>query len=507
MAASPPLPPGHALPAPATQHMSLTTRALLAAGLMIGFYLLALGLAAGLLYIPYAEWQDANRLHANIAIFCGVGALGILWAIMPRADKFAAPGPRLEARDQPELFQAIEGIAVLTGQKPPAEVYLVSDVNAWVADRGGILGFGARRVMGLGLPLLQTLSVAELRAVLAHEFGHFFAGDTRLGPWIYRTRSAIARTLENLHGSLLQKPFIAYAKVFLRISHAVSRKQEYAADALAARTIGAQALIEGLKKVHGAGLAFDSYWRSEVVPVLHNGFRPPIAEGFRRFLNADSIVRTLDAHVAHALTEGKAQPYDTHPSLRERISALNDFPSHDAAHENSPAVTLMKNVDALELELLRSMSAEANRLKALQWQDVGAAIYLPLWEKTAAEHANALKGITLASLPETVQQPDGLAGRMPQQSGEQLSADERKGKAQFIAGAAIATLLRQRGWRMTVEPGASVRLEHEGLVVHPFAVVHELSEGVTTPEAWRTLVIGSGIGDLDLGDCAAPATR
>jgi len=47
----------------------------------------------------------------------------------------------------------------------------------------------------------------------------------------------------------------------------------------------------------------------------------------------------------------------------------------------------------------------------------------------------------------------------------------------------------------------------EGLVVHPFAVVHELSEGVTTPEAWRTLVIGTGIGDLDLGGCAAPATR
>ena len=380
MGASPPQPPGYTRPAPAAQHMSLTTRALLAVGLLVGFYLLALGLAAVLLYIPYAEWEYANRLHTNVLIFCCGGALAILWAIIPRLDKFPAPGPRLDARDQPRLFQTIDAIAALTGQQAPAEVYLVSDVNAWVADRGGVMGFGARRVMGLGLPLLQTLSIAELRAVLAHEFGHFFAGDTRLGPWIYRTRSAIARTLENLHGSLLQQPFIAYAKLFLRVSHSVSRKQEYAADALAARIVGAQPLIEGLKKVHGAGVAFDSYWRGEVLPVLHNGFRPPIADGFRRFLCADSIVRALDAHVAHELMQGEARPYDTHPTLRERIAALDDFPGSDAAHDNAAAVTLMSDLDALELELLRSMSADANRLTALQWQDVGAAIYIPMEE-------------------------------------------------------------------------------------------------------------------------------
>jgi Zn-dependent protease with chaperone function len=34
------------------------------------------------------------------------------------------------------------------------------------------MGFGSRRVMGLGLPLLQALNVSQLEAVLAHEFGH-----------------------------------------------------------------------------------------------------------------------------------------------------------------------------------------------------------------------------------------------------------------------------------------------------------------------------------------------
>ena len=74
----------------------------------------------------------------------------------------------------------------------PREVYLIGDVNAFVADRGGFMGFGSRRVMGLGLPLLSILSVSQFRAVLAHEFAHYYGGDTSLGPWVYKTQTAIS---------------------------------------------------------------------------------------------------------------------------------------------------------------------------------------------------------------------------------------------------------------------------------------------------------------------------
>ena len=67
-----------------------------------------------------------------------------------------------------------------------------------VAERGGVMGAGSRRVMGVGLPLLDLLTVPQFRAVLAHEFGHFVGGDTRLGPWIYKTRAAIGRTTDTM---------------------------------------------------------------------------------------------------------------------------------------------------------------------------------------------------------------------------------------------------------------------------------------------------------------------
>jgi len=41
--------------------------------------------------------------------------------------------------------------------------------------------------MVIGLPLMQIMTVSQMRAVLAHEFGHYYGGDTKLGPWVYRT--------------------------------------------------------------------------------------------------------------------------------------------------------------------------------------------------------------------------------------------------------------------------------------------------------------------------------
>ena len=69
-----------------TASPSLAARAAAAVSLMIGFYLLALGMAALLLGIPLAEYHWANRLDLRIAVFCVLGAVAILRAIVPRRD-------------------------------------------------------------------------------------------------------------------------------------------------------------------------------------------------------------------------------------------------------------------------------------------------------------------------------------------------------------------------------------------------------------------------------------
>src|SRR5207247_204931 len=148
---------------------------------------------------------------------------------------FRQPGPLLMAKEQPRLFAELERIARATSQAMPAEVYLLPNVNAFVARRGGVFGLGGRRVMGIGLPLLEALTPPQFAAVIAHEFGHYDSGDARLGPWIYKSRAAILRMLQNVsrRRSWLSKPLEWYGVTFLRLTHAISRRQEFIADVVA----------------------------------------------------------------------------------------------------------------------------------------------------------------------------------------------------------------------------------------------------------------------------------
>src|SRR2546425_12579586 len=90
---------------------SLALRATLAVALMIGFYLLALGIVAGLLFIPYAQMVFLHQIYFRLTLFCLVGAGVILFSIVPRPDRFVPPGPRLGEVEHPRLFREIRKAA------------------------------------------------------------------------------------------------------------------------------------------------------------------------------------------------------------------------------------------------------------------------------------------------------------------------------------------------------------------------------------------------------------
>jgi hypothetical protein len=70
----------------------IIVRAVLAVALMIGFYALALGIAFGLLWVPYAEFVYAHLITPKLALICVLSGVAILWSVLPRRDRFSAPG-------------------------------------------------------------------------------------------------------------------------------------------------------------------------------------------------------------------------------------------------------------------------------------------------------------------------------------------------------------------------------------------------------------------------------
>ncbi|MGH9531339.1 MAG: M48 family metalloprotease [Terriglobales bacterium] len=481
---------------------SLAGRAFLAVVLSIGFYVLAVVVAVVLFWIPYAEWQYAHRLHIKLAVVCVLGGLAVLWSILPRVDRFQAPGSELKAAEHPKLFREIQDIARVTGQTTPANVYLVPEVNAWVAQRGGLLGLGSHRVMGLGLPLLQVLNISQLRAVLAHEFGHFHGGDTMLGPWIYKTRNAIRRTVWTLsdeggQATLLSLPFLWYSNLFLGVTQAISRRQELAADQLAARTVGAQHMIEGLRVVHATGPLADSYWQGEVAVVVDSGYRPPLAQGFSHFMNSDLIRKETDALVEAQARTRKGDKYDSHPPLGERIDQLTGLPGGGGASCAEPAISLLDTPESAERELLEHLLGEerARALKPLRWEDSGEQVWIPRWRSAVSEARDRLRGLTPAMLPEALPRFSAFLGyREGMPAAEEVQKHLRDAQ---VVSCGLALALHQAGHPLRCLPGG-LFFECDGQRLDPFAVLRELYGGKLSAEEWKASCVQLRIADLRL---------
>ena len=293
--------------------------------------------------------------------------------------------------------------------------------------------------------------------MLAHEFGHFRGGDTALGRWIYRTHSAIVRTLMNLQDSLLQKPFLWYGKLFLRITNAISRQQEYAADAFAVEVAGGPVFAEALRKVHGAAMAYDAYWHTELVPVLGSGFRTDIAGGFARFMADTGIARRIGEVVAAAEREEQTDPYDTHPALPDRLAAIQSLAAVLRPENTQPAISLLNDVAEQEDRLLRFQfgAEQVGQLTFIGWQEVGTRVYVPMWQNTVQEHADLFRGVTLDQLPGLLRAGDALYGRIREKAEGPLNDEDVQSAATGIVGAALAQTLAGLGWRVDLRRPAA----------------------------------------------------
>jgi len=461
-------------------------RVTLALLLTVGFYGLALGISGGLLLIAWLLW--VNGQHVNrVTAFCVIGAGVILWSIIPRPERFQAPGPALEAAANPRLFKELADVASKVGEPMPHEVYLVPDVNAAVRERGGFMGFRGRRVMLLGLPLLQVLTISEMRAVVAHEFGHYHGGDTRLAPWIYKTREAIIRTVQHLSSSssVLHLPFLWYGKLFLRVTQAISRHQEFAADALAARTVGTRPLTTGLRTIFGAALAYKSYFLEEVAPVLGAGFLPPLAEGFTQYLREPYVADAVDKATQEEMRKPKIDPYDSHPSLPDRLKALEGLPPGPQPANEPPALSLLENASGAEVPLAAGiMKSGTPALKPVLWRDVGIEIQVPRWEDRVRREAQVLAGQTVADIPSLM--PPG-----------NWASDPRRARL-VIVGAALAVALVGSGWTIESRPGAAWAVRRGGESLEPFGVIDDLASGKLTAEGWQERATALGIANLRL---------
>lgn len=247
----------------------------------------------------------------------------------------APEGLAVSRKDAPGLWREIDDLRRNLRALPLHRVVLVPDMNAAVAQtpRLGLMG-PYKNTLVLGLELLMTLTPAQARSVLAHEFGHLSGQHGRFGNWIYRKRLTWARIGQAFgeRSGIALSPMTRfinwYVPRLVGYSFALARSQEYEADAVAARLTSPEDAAAALMLVRVRDeITRDLFWK----PLLGRAIRDPDPEAhtFTRLfehLKTKAMNSALaDAKIGEALRT-KTGYADTHPSLRDRLKAIKAGP-------------------------------------------------------------------------------------------------------------------------------------------------------------------------------------
>ena len=141
----------------------------------------------------------------------------------------------------------------------------------------------SKKNLEIGLGLVNVVTLGELKAVLAHEFGHFAQRSMAVGRWVYISqqiaghivarRDALDKLLQQLSRIDLRVAWVGWVlsiivwsirsmmdvlfRVVLLAQRALSRQMEFQADLVAVSLTGSDALIHALHKLSAADDAWD----------------------------------------------------------------------------------------------------------------------------------------------------------------------------------------------------------------------------------------------------------
>jgi len=187
--------------------------------------------------------------------------------------------------EEPTLLAFVHRIADEAGAPRPHKVFLTPEVNAAVSYDISFwnLLLPSRKNLYVGLGLVNVLTLDELKAVLAHEFGHFAQRTMAVGSWVYVAGQAVGAVVERR--DIFDRFLLGISRVDLRVAwigwlmrllvfairavletafrgvvvlqRGLSREMEFQADLVSVSLSGSDSLIHALHRLPAADDALD----------------------------------------------------------------------------------------------------------------------------------------------------------------------------------------------------------------------------------------------------------
>jgi Zn-dependent protease with chaperone function len=332
--------------------------------------MLILGLllaGAGIYYLFYLAGAIPVQLAVILGIVLFFSILAILGSVILRW-RDLSPGEKLERASAPALWGLVDAVARKLQIPAVDTIYITPYAEIAVNEKAGLLRRRARgqRNLLIGMGVLPALTQGQLASALAHEYGHFYHGDTAGDSLAHKAYASLEQLAFRMAQSGLARPWnpvwlfiLAYQRIFLRVTLGASRLREILADRYAAMAYGRQNFVDGLQNIVRQTLAFQLHADFEVRRSF--SLNRPISNIYQ--LPMEEKVR-LDLETQ--LNEGmkrKTSPYDSHPALPERIALVERLriPYYPDQDNPAPALDLLPDLDELQRRLTSQLMRNARR--------------------------------------------------------------------------------------------------------------------------------------------------
>ena len=269
-------------------------------------------------------------------------------------------GIELGPDDQPEIWAMSREVAQSVGTKAADQIVLTPDPGISVHLAGALLATlfgGGKRVLQLGVPSIHELTVSELRAILAHEYGHFSNRDTQWSTFTYALGNGLSAAFRATPGPLQTEgnslfgvvlalnpgywTLFLFLKLFARVTSAFSRIREVMADISAMKLYGGEPFAKGLAKVAFNDAVFAGIVQGEVVPSLLKEQKvvTDLASIMRLVTSDLSAEQRAEISGPEAAEAGE---FDSHPAIATRLTYAARFGDSAAATDLRDVSTLFR---------------------------------------------------------------------------------------------------------------------------------------------------------------------
>ena len=314
----------------------------------------------------------------------------------------------IQEADQPELFGMINEIVQEVETDFPKKVYLTYNVNASVFYNSSFwsMFMPIRKNLQIGLGLINSVNKQELKAILAHEFGHFSQRSMKVGSYVYNLNQVIYNMLynndsvNNISSTIAGFSSIAAIPMliplysirgiqallralynFININYmALSREMEFHADEIAANVAGSKACSSSLLRLGFADFALNETMNFYIdrsndnihprnIYADHQTVSLFLAEKNKYPIQNNLPSIDLESNIKYNKSKVNFQDqWASHPSTEDRVMAIQRLNIEVENEKVGDAISLIKGSEELITKISTWLFGTGNpELPQINW--------------------------------------------------------------------------------------------------------------------------------------------